>query len=453
MKIRTLSLLGLTLMACAEGEVDRDPPRGDGGPSLDASLDAEDARDDSALAPPRDDLNRPPRDVDLQDATLIDAWPAPRDQGAWPPRDAWIERDAQPERDARPPRDARPEEDARPRPDLAVETEDAAPALDAAPGCVYGGACDPILIEWLPFIDEGDTRGGEALIPNYDCAPNTDERGPEIHYQLDLDEPGQLSIAVEDAQGIDIDIHLLQGGRCLARADSEISARVEPGRYEIVADTWVNSAGEALAGPYTLRVGFAAVPSGACATEALDLRMFWGSCAAGVDCYEAGGERFLRTPATGPVVKEAHLVTVEDGFGAGWPSTSREGLAEHYARSQAATGYVMARAEAWAPAGEGGSEYGQGSTGAKLPLVAEAWYVNMYWRDRPAAGTRMIISNPANGRAVVAAAGYETGPGDNSMIGGVTEEIHDHLGTGHRGVLTLGFALDQDLPYGPIDCQ
>ncbi|MEZ4465556.1 MAG: hypothetical protein R3F43_14040 [bacterium] len=31
----------------------------------------------------------------------------------------------------------------------------------------------------------------------------------------------------------------------------------------------------------------------------------------------------------------------------------------------------------------------------------------------------MIISNPANGRAVVAAAGHETGPGANTAVGGV----------------------------------
>ena len=64
----------------------------------------------------------------------------------------------------------------------------------------------------------------------------------------------------------------------------------------------------------------------------------------------------------------------------------------------------------------------------------------------------MIVTNPANGRAVVAAAGYETGPGSNTAIGGVSEEIHDYLGTEHRDALQLGFAVDQDLPLGPIDC-
>jgi hypothetical protein len=52
----------------------------------------------------------------------------------------------------------------------------------------------------------------------------------------------------------------------------------------------------------------------------------------------------------------------------------------------------------------------------------------------------------------VVAAGYENGPGDLSRIGGVAEEVHDHLGTGHLDHFTLGVAVDQSLPFGPIDC-
>ena len=48
----------------------------------------------------------------------------------------------------------------------------------------------------------------------------------------------------------------------------------------------------------------------------------------------------------------------------------------------------MNRAEPWAPAGEGGSRYGQGSTGSPIPVADEAFYITMYWRERPAGGTR-----------------------------------------------------------------
>ncbi|MCA9489679.1 MAG: hypothetical protein KC621_07135, partial [Myxococcales bacterium] len=125
---------------------------------------------------------------------------------------------------------------------------------------------------------------------------------------------------------------------------------------------------------------------------------------------------------------------------------------EHYATTEAVTGYRMNRTESWAPSGEGGSRYGQGSTSVRIPAEAEAWYVNMNWSSRPAPGTPMIVRNPSNGRAVVAAAGYETGPSANDAVAGVSEEVHDWLGTSHLSELEIGFAVDPSLPFGPIDC-
>ena len=165
-------------------------------------------------------------------------------------------------------------------------------------------------------------------------------------------------------------------------------------------------------------------------------------------------DQYLEMPATGPIVLEAHLVTVEDGYGTSssgdWPQTITESLDVHYRGSQDLTSFVMDRGQSWAP--QEGCEYGQGSYGAKLPVEDEAWYVNMYWADRPDAGTRMILQDD-EGRAVVVAAGYETGPGNLDHIGGTTEEVHHYLGTGHGSTLTLGFAVDQTLPLGPIDCD
>jgi len=77
----------------------------------------------------------------------------------------------------------------------------------------------------------------------------------------------------------------------------------------------------------------------------------------------------------------------------------------------------------------------------------------MRWAEAPARGQRYIVFNGLSGKAVVAAAGYENGPGDLSRIGGACEEIHHHLGSEHLSVLTFGVALDQALPYGPISCQ
>jgi hypothetical protein len=152
-------------------------------------------------------------------------------------------------------------------------------------------------------------------------------------------------------------------------------------------------------------------------------------------------------------VKEAHLVTQEEPEP--YPSTSSEELAEHYALSQERTGLVMHRAELWAPL-EGGSFYGAGiGSPVRFPAVDEGWYVNMYWTpaSRPPRGTRMILRKPEDPtRAVVVAAGYETGPGNLSKVGGTTEETHFYLGTAHDSVLQLGFATDQSLPFGPRRC-
>ena len=54
---------------------------------------------------------------------------------------------------------------------------------------------------------------------------------------------------------------------------------------------------------------------------------------------------------------------------------------------------------------------------------------------------------------MVASAGWETGPGSASHLGGVTEEIHDWLGTSNGSTLQFGFAVDQTLPLGPIACD
>ncbi len=196
---------------------------------------------------------------------------------------------------------------------------------------------------------------------------------------------------------------------------------------------------------------------GNCAVTQRDLKMFWKDCDPDVDCFvshENGKpEVFLRLPARGPMVLEAHLMTDMDDLNGYWPSSGRHGIKEHYKHTEAATGYVMKRRQPWAPAGEGGCQYGQGSAVNAVPVDAEAWYVNMFWRRRPAPGTRMILRNPVNGRTVVAAAGYETGPGSNTAIGGASEETHHYLGTGHRQDMVIGFAQDQTLPFGPIICD
>jgi hypothetical protein len=311
--------------------------------------------------------------------------------------------------------------------------------------CPAGVTC----ISTFPFTDEGNTATeGTDLIASYDCAPDTNEGGNEIVYRVTIPSPGFLSVAVYDGDGVDIDVHILNdldpaaptGNGCVNRGDLETWADVEPGEVWVVADTWVASGGEQ-AGAYTLDVGFVPASSGDCAMETGEMPRV------------GDGGSSLQMPATGPVVKEAHLVTQDEA--APFPSSSTEELAEHYALSQNATGLVMHRAELWAPL-EGGDFYGAGiGDPADLPALDEGWYVNMYWTAaaRPPKGTRMILRLPDDPtRAVVVAAGYETGPSDLSRIGGTTEETHYYLGTDHDATLELGIAADQTLPLGPRRC-
>ncbi len=311
--------------------------------------------------------------------------------------------------------------------------------------CPSGVTC----IDTFPFTDERDTSTeGTTAIATYDCAPETDEGGPEILYRVTVPSSGFLTAAVYDGDGVDIDVHILgdldpaapAGTGCVNRGDLQAFADVEAGDVWIVADTWTSSGGPQ-SGAYTLDVGFTPASSGPC------------TMATGEMPRVGDGGTHLAMPATGPVVKEAHLVTASEP--APFPATATDELAEHFELSQQATGLVMHRGELWAPL-EGGDFFGAGiGDPADLPTLDEGWYVNMYWTAaaRPPKGTRMILRRSDDPtRAVVVAAGYETGPSDLTRIGGTTEETHYYLGTDHDAVLELGIATDQSLPLGPRVC-
>ena len=306
--------------------------------------------------------------------------------------------------------------------------------------------CPPevICVDSFPFTHTDNTAlSGHDGFDSYSCKPETDESGPEVLYQVTVPTDGFLSAAVYDESGVDIDVHILSvldPDACLARGHHHASVDVSVGTYYVVADTFVSD-GTDLSGSYEIDIGFTQPSHGPCELEV------------GIMKRVGDGGDHLAMPATGPMVMEAHLVTQEEP--APFPSTSTEELVEHYLLSQSVTGFVMYRQQHWAPL-EGGSFYGAGIGPASLlPVVDEGWYVNMYWAsaNRPPRGTRMILKDPDSGRAVVVSAGHETGPGNLANIGGTGEETHHYLGTGHKSVLTLGIAVDQDLPFGPRTCQ
>jgi hypothetical protein len=304
---------------------------------------------------------------------------------------------------------------------------------------------DPcVVVDGLPFEHSADTSESDlGAFDSYGCAPGVGEAGPEVVYVLELTTPGVLVAMLDDGGevGADIDIHLLSDldpDACLARAHIGFSRHLAPGRYFLVADSWSDAGGQAYPGPYTLYLRL--VPDASrCAMLFAPIRRI-------------GDDAPLTMPATGPVVREAHLVTDEEFIDGSWPQSTTDGIQQHYDLSQAATGYVMDRSEPWCPCCEPSNEYGQGSS-SRPPPEAEAFYLCMRWAEAPPRGQRYIVFDGRSGKAVVAAAGYENGPGDLGNIGGACEEIHHHLGSTHLSVLTFGVAVDQTLPYGPIDCN
>ena len=318
-----------------------------------------------------------------------------------------------------------------------------------------GGGAEPCppgvtCVDTFPFHDARDTSAeGSNAIAAYACAADLDESGPEILYRVTVPADGFLSAAVYGAAAVDVDVHVLSaldpsapdGADCLDRGDEHARADVTKGYAWIVVDTFV-AGGAPAAGAFDLDIGFLEPSKGPCGMETGEMpRMNDGGNA-------------LAMPATGPIVIEAHLVTQEEP--PPYPTTSTEELADHYALSQAKTGLVMHRGQVWAPL-EGGSFYGAGiGSPTDFPVVDEGWYVNMFWTAaaRPSKGTRMILRDPNGGtRAVVVAAGYETGPGDLSYVGGTPEETHFYMGTQHQSPMQLGIATDQTLPFGPRVCQ
>jgi len=195
-----------------------------------------------------------------------------------------------------------------------------------------------------------------------------------------------------------------------------------------------------------------------------------------VDCtpepitiHRVGGSK-VRLPKSGQMWGESHYVTREDGpfSSGGYPKNKDEKIKRHLNRSLKAYQHYDPTAtfdslygdlpqyqQVWTPS-EGGN-IGQGSIGdSQLRLLtteAEMWFLTMYWKSssKPAPFTRFLVS--ANGKNVVCNAGFETGPGDTNLLGGVTWEVHKWLGTGNSSDLKVTLLRDQMAPFGPVVCE
>ena len=308
----------------------------------------------------------------------------------------------------------------------------------------------PKAVNDLSQLISGDTKNNISKYTSctsFNSTSIADESGPEDYYAVNIKESGYLVAGVKSS-GSDIDVHILsalEGGKCLARGDIGAGAYIStPGVYYVSADSFVKS-GSVKSGAYTLKITF--IPdSGKCGMIKEDMPRY-KSC----DTYSS-----IPMPVTAGTAAEAHLVTDHDRslYGSSWwPSTMKDKIDAHKAHTDSLFGNGTSAGSDWCPA-EGG-HIGQGSAANQVPAEAEAWYINMYWKSRPKMGTRFLVIDPLSGKTVVAAGGYETGPGSCTHMGGAVYEIHHYFGTGHNSVLTFGKLKDasQNLKYGPIDCN
>jgi hypothetical protein len=142
---------------------------------------------------------------------------------------------------------------------LAIAGLVAWPASSALAAPALGTLDDPRLVPKNPFALRDSTVGAPSAIDAYDCAPDTDESGPELVYAIDAPGPGKLTAWLEgDGGGVDVDVHIvvapsLQAGvldGCLARGNRIAEADVPEGAVLVVVDSF---GGAAQAGEFVLR--------------------------------------------------------------------------------------------------------------------------------------------------------------------------------------------------------
>ncbi len=142
-----------------------------------------------------------------------------------------------------------------------IDTRDISPRFWASCEDADGSHRCPYLIERFPYTHRGDTSlSQDRHYDLYNCS-DADESGPERVYVMNLPRAGRLRVSIEtDSDAIDPDIYLLDGddpNACKSRDHRRLESWLPPGRYLIIVDTYVDSEGRELAGPYTLNIDWA----------------------------------------------------------------------------------------------------------------------------------------------------------------------------------------------------
>jgi hypothetical protein len=129
-------------------------------------------------------------------------------------------------------------------------------ACGAAEGLRASGTWDDPIMVTVPFVDHlGSTLDAPSQRLTYDCASDIEEGGGERVYALTMDQAGWLRAEVDEASGVDVDIHLLtEDDSCVARANTALEVwDMDAGTYRVVVDTWSGD-GADHSGDYSLEV-------------------------------------------------------------------------------------------------------------------------------------------------------------------------------------------------------
>jgi hypothetical protein len=113
----------------------------------------------------------------------------------------------------------------------------------------------PFVADAIPFTDHFTTKGASDEVDKYPCGP-ADESGPEVIYRVDLAAAQKLRIRVFVDDGVDVDLHWLDGSTamtCTARADRILDVDAPAGSHRLVVDSFVQG-GVAKAGGYRLTI-------------------------------------------------------------------------------------------------------------------------------------------------------------------------------------------------------
>jgi len=168
-------------------------------------------------------------------------------------------------------------------------------------------------------------------------------------------------------------------------------------------------------------------------------------------------------PRSGHLYTESHLATQLDVFEDGrlFPSSKTENIEAHIQRSCAVIEDLWPAVDCdkvyrkkwdrqWTPPENGLA--GQGARGNERPSVLmEAFTFNMFWKKAPKPGTRYLLSHGEH--TVVAVAGFEIGPADESILGGMQPEVAYFLRADNEDKVRVARLKDQTLPLGPVKCK